>query len=556
MSDDYRQPSDMGGTRPVTLVCRENVPPDSLSTWRDGLLPPDQAAWLERHAPTCPACSERLRDYVAAGSALAGQIIPRPGNDLWPGVRAAIERETRGATRQGMRLPRGLALGGIGAGVAALLLVALFAGLLFSHKSGRPTLASTPTASQTATSAATATSTTAPSVPGVWTTLSGCPATTPARFRVLYQAGIAQQKSAPTIVTLQRSDDCGATWTQLTPPQISGVSYTSNVDLMNVFANPLNPQIAYLTLQFSDAGGCSASGASSARLALSGGACQPQFVTTDGGATWNRLSLPVSGVLGEASASGFVTIQAQGALRAQGSLLYGVVTNAILGSSGVIPPGRLLVSGDGVHWSVADSALAAQGYGVWDFAVTPSGSTIYATEQPFNDPNYQPPIYTPTLSIWRSADGGQTWTESAHGPDGSYGQGGSVMFMSAGLNGSQPILYAFVEQKGATQMLASLDGGRNWTIDTQFPDNRYSNNMYELLGALPDGSVVMEQSAGGGATLAWKPGTKQRDVAQNAGLQNFGGAVLQQTANGEYLWLTGAIDSNGDTAVRYVQLKL
>ena len=198
MSDDTRSGR--------TLACPDGVPPEILSAWRDGLLPPEQAAWLERHAPGCPACSERLRDYDAAASALAGQVIPRPGADLWPGVRVAIEREMGGAVggnaRRGMRLPRGLALGGIGAGVAALLLVALFAGLLISRKPGRPTSASTPTATQTAAVAVTATlaatvtlsATTTPSGPGVWAPLTKC-ADAPADVRTIYNASIEQQKS-------------------------------------------------------------------------------------------------------------------------------------------------------------------------------------------------------------------------------------------------------------------------------------------------------------------------------------------------------------------------
>ena len=558
MSDDYRQPPDSGRSRPITLVCQQGVPPEILSGWRDGLLPPDQAAWLERHAPTCPACGERLRDYDNAASALSGQVIPRPGADLWPSVRAAIERETRGAgnaARRGPRLPRGMALGGVGAGLVALLLVALFAGLLFSRQSGRPTATATPiaTLAVTATIAATAT----PSGPGYWTTLSGCSGV-PAGIRTVYNAGVQEQKGgAPTIVTLQRSDDCGATWTNLTPPQITGVSYTTNVNLMTIFTSPLNPNTAYLTLQVSGTA-CSSTSAA-ARSAQSSTVCQPQFVTTNGGASWQRLALPVRGILGVISASSVTSLSVEGMLRPQGSLLYGVVTDATLASSGVIPPGRLVVSSDGgVHWTLCDGPLATQGYGVWDFAVTPTGTTIFVTAEPFNDPSRQPPSYSPPLSIWSSPDGGHTWTEGGPAPGSGVSQSGVVLFMSAGMNGGHAIAYIVAEDNGLARMLASVDGGRVWQEDTALKYADTGGEIFELLGMLPDGSVVIEQPAGGGPTLAWKPGSAQRIIAQNADLLSYFHPIFQRRGDGLYLWLMGTPSNSGSTALttEYTQLKL
>jgi hypothetical protein len=454
-------------------------------------------------------------------------------------------------------MPRGLALGGIGAGVAALLLVALFAGLLISHKPGHPTSAATPTTTQVAAPTATATTapTATPSGPGVWTTLSGC-ANVPDGDRILYNAGVAQQKSGPTIVTLQRSDDCGATWTDLKPPQVTGVTYTTNVNLMTIFASPLNPDTAYLTLQVSGAQACPST-TSASLTALSSAICQPQFVTTDGGATWQQLNLPVKGVLGVISAPSYTSLMLEGMLRSQGSLLYGVVTNSGIGYSGVTPPGRLVVSTDGgVHWSSADSALAAQGYGIWDFAVTPTGSAIYVTAEPFNDPPRQPPTYTPTLSIWSSLDGGQTWAEGGPAPGSGSAQGGMVMFMSAGMSGNQPIAYIVAEDQGQARMLASVNGGHTWQEDTQLHYADTGGDIFELLGTLPDGSVVIEQPAGGGPTLAWKPGSAQRAIAQNARLMSYFAPIFQQRTDGLYLWLTGYEGTSSALSVTYTQLQV
>lgn len=555
MSDDMRQPPN-GGSHPITLACPENIPPELLSAWRDNVLPSVQAARLEAHTPTCAACSERLRDYDAASSALNTQLIPRSGNDLWPGVRAAIERETYRAARPGLRLPRGLALGGVGAGIAALLLVALFAGLLFTHKLGNPTTAATPsTTTGPAPTEATALPTTIPKGPGLWTTLTGCPANTPIPYHVLYEASVEQQKGAPSLLTFQRSDNCGETWTQLTPPAISGVDYTNNLEVETIFItpNPINPKIAYLSVLLDSAVGCSDFPPAGAAIALSSTPCLLQFVTTDSGANWNRMSMPVKGSLAVTSQRNAGSA-IQGPFRAQGSLLYGVATDTVPGSSGVIPPGRLVDSSDGVHWNSVDAALAAKGLGVYDFAVTPTdlfGATIYVTAQPFNDPNDQPPTYTPTLSLWASSDGGRTWTETSHGSGTPYALGNGIGGMVAGQNGSQPILYIISGNKTQEQLLASKDGGRNWTIDTHYP----VGTGVAMLGTLQDGSVVLEARDASLPTLAWAPGSQQQQVADSVGSQYFNNPVIQQADGGEYLWLTSEVDNNGDTATMYVKLK-
>jgi hypothetical protein len=568
MSDNYRQPPNFGGSRPVALACPNGVPPEILSTWRDGLLPPDQATWIARHAPTCPACSERLRDYDAAASALAGQVIPRPGADLWPGVRAAIERETRGAAgeraRRGLRLPRGMALGGIGAGVVALLLVALFAGLLIVRKPGRPTLASTPTTTQTATVAPTATitPTTAPSGPGYWTTLAGC-SNVPADVRVQYGAGVQQQKGgAPTIVTLQRSDDCGATWTNLTPPAITGVSYTTNVNLMTIFASPVNSNTAYLTLQVNSSQVCSTTTTTAgARAAMSSMPCQMQFVTMDGGARWQRLQLPVPGLLGIFSNT---TPQAESILRAQGSRLYGLVTDTVIGANSATPPGRLVASADGgVTWQVADAALAAQGLAVWDFAPTPSGSAIYVAAEPVNDPT-QPPQYGVTLSMWSSLDAGATWTKESGPP----GQSASepVQGMTAGITpGGKRALYVLLfganKDDTAIQVTvqASLDDGASWMSASQLTVSKALGSMQVMPGlttaTLPDGSVIILNLTPTGPVQAWFPGSAPRDIAQNPGLIPYYNPVVEQRADGVYLWMTG-YRGGPNPIVEYTQLKL
>ncbi len=408
---------------------------------------------------------------------------------------------------------------------------------------------------------ATLSATATPSGPGVWTALTGCSGV-PNAIRVRYNASVQEQKGGPSIVTLQRSDDCGATWSDLTPPAIPGVTYTSNVSYMSIFTSPLNPNTAYLTLQmlqFSGAQTCPST-SSAAIASRSSTICQPQFVTTDGGVTWQALRLPVPGILGVLSATSPITdLRIEGMLRAQGSLLYGVVTDWSIGANSATPPGRLVVSSDGgVHWSSADSALAAQGYRVWDFAVTPTGQAIYVTAEPSNDSPRQPPTYIPTLSIWSSLDGGQTWTKSGPTPGSGTesGEGGKVMFMSAGMSGGQSIVYIVATDQGQARMLASVDGGHTWQEDTQLNYADTGGEIFGLLGTLSDGSVVIEQPAGGGPTLAWKPGSAQRSIAQNAKLMSYFAPIFQQRADGLYLWLTGYEGTSEQLSVAYTKLQL
>jgi hypothetical protein len=557
---DDRQPPSDGGSRRVTLACPDGVPPEILSAWRDGLLPPDQAAWLARHTPTCLACHERLGDYDAAASALNNQAIPRPGSDLWPAVRDSITRESRGAAQRA-HLPRGLALGGIGAGVAALLLVALFAVLLISHLPGRATAGSTPTATLASGPTATRTTTATPSGPGVWTTVTGCTGV-PDALRIQYNASIQQQKGGPTLVTLERSDNCGATWTQLTPPPMSGVNYTTNVNTMTILVSPLNPTIAILTVQVENAPVCSASTSVhaepirsstsvQAKTPSSSTICQPQFVTNDGGVHWRQLHLPVQGTLGNAEIMG---LGGDGQLLAQGSRLYGVVSTYLYGSSGVLPPGRLVASDDGgLSWHVADAALAAQGLAIYDCAPVATGSAIYVTAEPVNDPLRGPPTNGATLTTWVSLDGGQTWTRK-HNPSAETPTD-LIQSMYAVVNTSgQRALYDTVANKNSLVIEGSLDDGATWQANSVLNSVSQSGTT-GLLGGLPDGSLLVNNPAGQQNVLAWFPGSIPRAVAQYPGLLYVFNAIVEQRANGVYLWLSGQPDGN-TLIIEYTQLKL
>lgn len=546
--DDNRLPP--GGSTP-TLSCSDDVSPQTLSAWRDGLLPPDQAAWLARHAGACPACRARLADYDAASSALANQPIPYSRADLWPEVRAAIARES-----PRLRLPRGVAWGGVGAGVAVLLLVSLFAGLLYSHLSGRGT---TTIAHPTATTGATPTTTLAPTATtsgsNAWTTVTGCGGV-PDALRVRYESGAS---NAPL---LGRSDDCGATWTTLTPPTIPGVDLSNGSAQMWVTSSPLSVNAAFLHVQVSsDPTACaplaSASPASrSAQVqtlaALSSNPCQIDFVTDDGGQSWKKLTYPVQGWLGVAPAEGDQQQVRADYIRAQGSRLYGIVTTYIVMGGGIIPPGRLVASDDGgATWHVSDTALAAKGLGIWDYTVTPTGSAIYVTAEPFNDPARQPPSYGATLTTWVSFDGGQTWTQK-NNPAAVTGQN-SVVAMQAGVSaGSQRAVYELVGAKSGVELDVSLDDGHSWGTSTTLNAAGLNGSTF-LAGTLADGSVIvvtLDQPV-----MDWWPQRAPTVAALRPPVSELYDVVLAQSGSSTSIWVYGFLNGDANTIVT-TQLQL
>ncbi len=528
MSEDSRQ-------RPDALACPNGVQPETLSAWRDGLLPLDQAARFERHTPGCLACRERLRDYDAAASALASQVIPRPGADLWPGARDAIEREMRGAAggnaRRALHLPRGLALGGLGAGIAALLLVALFAGLLISHKPGRPTLAATPGATQTETAITTATTTSPDSKWTAVTDLNTVATIAPAQLRTRFKAFAGQtSKTTPPEIWVRRSDDYGVTYHDVSLPPIPGGATATNITFLEGAQSPLNPSVYFLTAQ--------------TQTRCTGGPCQYQYVTMDGGATWRALNLPAHGLLGTESVSGT-------GIFAQGQRLYGVVTDIVLNSSGVVPPGRLVVSDDGgATWSVADAAIFAANQWIYNVAPTPGNATVFALAgQNFGAGL---PAHTPALSVWRSDNAGATWTQEGPLP-GAYALG-----VEAAVNPTtgKPTLYALVgDASDDFHLYASSDGGATWPATYDFHQGRdlsAPNAFPGLIGTFADGAVAI--ASYDYSTLAWDPTTGTPVTifpAPPSGVFIQSEILTPPNSLGvEYIWIVSQ-DSQGNTVYYY-----
>jgi hypothetical protein len=379
-----------------------------------------------------------------------------------------------------------------------------------------------------------------PSPAGVWETLRGCGPAVPGALRVQYQG-------APNANGVQRSDDCGATWRDLPNPQIPGVANGGSITLWVVSAAPAYTDTVYVTtLVLSDPQLCSAS------------RCQVQYVSTDGGQSWVQVKLPAPGYLGALSAA------APPASGSGGARLYGIVTDEIMavGPAGsVSPPMRLVTSMDhGATWKLCDDPIAAQGQEVAQYAAPPSGSDIYLVAIPRNDNSGTPPE-----TVWASHDAGATWSARGSTPGTGTAQtregtpGGQVSAVFAGQDGAsgRSILYLTVVVQGHERAVASADGGQTWqraaTLLLDADANGYS---LTFLGTLPDGSLVLEYPAGDGGTVAWKPGSIVRTVAQNPGFRDFFNPLLAPNASGVALWLSGDVGPDATRSVKYTQLQL
>lgn len=391
-----------------------------------------------------------------------------------------------------------------------------------------PTIPAPTATATTATIAATATP-----AGSAWTRvsdLSQVASGAPATLRTRYDVFSGQDsKTSPAYFRLRRSDDFGQTWKNLTPPQISGVSYPANIGFVIGQISPLNPKVYTLTLQLYNV--TCPSGSRN---------CQVQYVTADGGSTWSKLTPPAPGLLGAQSP---ISIPHGMAPLAQETRLYSLVSQEALASSGVIPPGRLVVSSDGgVTWHSADAQLAAHNLMVYGFSAASSGSTVFAVVGP---PSDMTPGPLPPLALWRSDDAGATWSAAGPLPAGNTGNLVDMLAVSDQVGGT---LYALT---GATMQTPSLyashTGGATWIHVADLSNEAQTSNGTMLLTAIPNGSdgsdVALDVS---GVIEVWNARyTTPRAVTQPSGLMGQITTYVQpMTGGGTRLWLYGE-DTNG-----------
>jgi DNA-directed RNA polymerase specialized sigma24 family protein len=325
------------------------------------------------------------------------------------------------------------------------------------------------------------------------------PVVSPSDPRVVYEANShpTDDPSEVNWLALRRTDDGGATWHDLPVPvhaRITGVRLSvSPRDAHTVFLELYEPAGD----QPADA--CPAVFHESTVPRI---ACQPQYRSTDGGATWTPLITPDYHIPGESlvglnSGYGLGAPPGQGfGLRSQGERLY-----STLWCPPVDPCVRIVASDDGgVTWRFVDDAVIAQGMDILDYAVAPSGATIFAIAGPSTH-SWRSPTQ---LSLWRSDDGGATWRQI--GPLPTPHALGLLALPTA--NSAQPLLYldapritGYATNKMgesvpslsylADDVKVSTDGGSTWQSAPTGGASTRLRPIFGLLGTLADGSIVV-----------------------------------------------------------------
>lgn len=338
--------------------------------------------------------------------------------------------------------------------IAAILVVALMAGLFVSLMRSRSPVVTAP--------------------PGAWvrdthlTKQSSIPVLAPSNPSVVYET--AGQ-------TIRRSDDGGATWRAFPIPPMPGPSLDQTIAAY-LLVSQSDPNLVVLetmaNLTTPDTASCPPG---TSRLApppnFGSSTCVADVVSVDGGAHWTPVSLPMAG--------GLISVNAAsgGVLQAQGGQLYAGLAYPQQPSrvgQALLEGVRLVTSRDGIHWSLVDTALAARVGLVTQFAIAPTGRSIYALAVPPSaitpaSPTAPPsasPTPTPlpqaipptTYEIWRSTDGGGHWQRM------STVAGAEVWLLGAApqaSDGVSPALYRQVMQPvGTFHYAVSLDGGQTW----------------------------------------------------------------------------------------------
>lgn len=129
-------------TTDTTPRCNLGISDEHLSAYRDHVLPGDEAARLRLHLAGCAACQQRMAEFDSVAWLLRHQRELEPGMRVQRAVRAEIARRPQ----RSLGMPRRAILGGLGAAVAVIVLVLLFAQVLrLTPGSGTSTITSRPT---------------------------------------------------------------------------------------------------------------------------------------------------------------------------------------------------------------------------------------------------------------------------------------------------------------------------------------------------------------------------------------------------------------------------
>ena len=525
-------------------------------------LSPERRIALEAHLATCSACAAVRADYLRLDASIRAWPSGQPREGLPPALvqlwteegRPVPGRRPSRSMENGMRTqeenpislpvptrksrPRrpGRLVTGVSAAAAVLVMAAVVLALVISHggqltKTG--STSSPPTSDQG------------------WKTLPHLtnvpdePVIAPSNPQVVYRAQMTSANPA-TSVTLQRSDDGGATWHTLPVPTGS-----TPVDSAGFIVSPLSDQRVFVQL----ATACTTAQSNTIAPAFapsSGGAdsCILAYLSTDGGAHWSLVHLPTH----QAGSNPSLDTVTPGDIQAQGDRLYALVY-AYVQDGSTFDTSFLSSTDGGATWQFADQPVVAQGNCVASYAATPAGSTVFATAADQCDPasggaaamhGEVAPLSGgngPNYFLWRSDDAGAHWTRV--GPYQFSGLHLSIDRAGRSVLVSAPRVPSLERGYGtgiAPQF--SLDGGNTWQAG---PLPHGQANSSQMLGTLSDGSIIVsftENTTRKNHLWSWKPG----DAVWHQLAGEFRGTplyllVLPAGSDRETLWLVTQADN-------------
>lgn len=260
---------------------------------------------------------------------------------------------------------------------------------------------------------------------------------------------------------IYRSTDGGATWQRV-------LYKDDNTGAIDIAPDPENPQTLYASLLHDQRPPWS----TYAPTTSSGGI----YKSTDGGATWKQITgggLPASdlGRIGLAVARG-----------TNGKRVY-----AMIDAQQDKDRGLYRSDDSGQTWTRAgsDPRISGRGWYFGEIAVDPKNPEV---------------IYAPNVSIYRSSDGGKTFTAIKGAPGGDD-------YHALWINPANPQLMLFGSDQGVG---VSLDGGNTWSswynqptaqfyhvaVDNQFP--------YHVYGAQQDSGSVDTTSRGNDGSITFR----------------------------------------------------
>ncbi|HKT37504.1 MAG TPA: sialidase family protein, partial [Ktedonobacterales bacterium] len=345
-----------------------------------------------------------------------------------------------------------------------------------------------------------------PSFAGRWKVLSrfsGIPApqpdaknpslvVAPSNPLIAYQVTFVRSGSKSASISIQRTDNGGASWGKIALP--TAIAVDSNVAGVHLLISPLNASYLFLSVDWFTPG-CS--------TFAQYGVCSGQYMSQDSGSgPWVSPYMPTSGDLWNLQVGD------------DGHLLYGTIYTPTY-SSGASPANGLMVSDDGgMRWRAADSDLTTAGLGISSSAAATSGPTVYAVTEPA-----QPdPQHDPTYQLWRSDDAGVHWSHVGGAPPNMPGT-----LLASG--GSQSILYfqqSASPNQPSPQLTFSIDGGYTWNPVPLVGVDPVDAQSDTLPLVLNDGSLLATFRDGNDTRFfIWAPGGSWREVAPLVHLQSI-----------------------------------